>query len=200
MGTIDPKVINLSSRSLNECEIKLLSKGLKFTPTPNNSDIQELNKDIKAYTRRLRLAEYFQNDEDDEDTYEDDLVWNKSKFNPKKGRNTLLDKVCHTLESMPLKEDNNTEKKRSNLLKEEEKAMKSLANDNSIVIKEADKGGAVVIMNTEYYKTKILQMLNNTEFYSEISENSDKKTMKKIKRLLKNHNTTSSLTKKEKDR
>lgn len=35
---VNPKVINLSSRSLNEPEINLLSKGLKFTPMPNESN------------------------------------------------------------------------------------------------------------------------------------------------------------------
>ncbi|XP_062571387.1 uncharacterized protein LOC134233429, partial [Saccostrea cucullata] len=197
LGAIDPKVINLSSRPLNAAEIKLLSKGLKFTPTPSNSNLQELSKDIKEYTRKLRLAEFFHKDDEDENTSESDLVRNKSNFNPKKGRNSLLDTVCNTLQNIPLRNEKiNT---RSNLRKEEEKAVQSLTNDCSIVIKEADKGGAVVIMNTEYYKSKILQMLNNSEFYDEISENSDKKTMRKIKNLIKNHNTTSCLTDKEED-
>ncbi|XP_061190029.1 uncharacterized protein LOC133197859 [Saccostrea echinata] len=197
LGTIDPKVINLSSRPLNAAEIKLLSKGLKFTPTPSDSNLQELSKDIKEYTRKLRLAEYFHNDDEDENTSEGDLVRNKSNFNPKKGRNSLLDTVCNTLQNIPLNnEKNNT---RNNLRKEEEKAVQSLTNDSSIVIKEADKGGAVVVMNAEFYKTKILQMLINSEFYDEISENSDKKTMRKIKNLIKNHNTTSFLTAKEED-
>ena len=42
-------------------------------------------------------------------------------------------------------------------------------------IKEADKGEAVVIMDRDYYETKIIEMLLNPEFYSKISENQDKK-------------------------
>jgi hypothetical protein len=38
-------------------------------------------------------------------------------------------------------------KTKCNLLKEEEKALKDLSNNDDIVIKEADKGGGVVIMN-----------------------------------------------------
>ena len=58
---------------------------------------------------------------------------------------------------------------------EENKALESLTNDESIIIKEADKGETVVIMDRDYYETKIMEMLLNPEFYSEMSENQDKK-------------------------
>ena len=56
----------LSSSELNKTEIKLLEKGLKFTPTPSNSNTQELNKDILEFTRKVRLVEYFDGIEDDD--------------------------------------------------------------------------------------------------------------------------------------
>ena len=62
---------------------------------------------------------------------------------------------------------------------------------------KADKGGAVVIMDRDYYETKIMEMLLNPKFYSEMSENQDKKTMQKIKRLLLKHSSV--LTEKETD-
>ena len=86
---MEPKVFNLSDRQLTDSEIKLLSKGLKYTPTPHINN-QELKTDIKAYTRRLRLTEYFHDRETDESTEpEQDLVRNKSDFNPKRGRKPL---------------------------------------------------------------------------------------------------------------
>lgn len=48
----NPKVFNLSNRVLNETEIKLLSKGLKYTPTPRMNN-EQLKTDIKEYTRKL---------------------------------------------------------------------------------------------------------------------------------------------------
>ena len=190
-------MINLSSKQLNEWEIKLLSKGLKYTPIPN-SNKQELKKDIKEYTRRLRLAEYFNTTESDEsDSNEpEDLVRNKSNFNPKKGRNGMLDTVCETLQSLTLDTTHN-KSVRNNLSKNEEKALRSLASDKTIIIKEADKGGAVVIMNAAYYERKITHMLSNTEFYTEVAENQDKKAMQKIKKLL--HKHSSVLSEKEED-
>lgn len=77
----------------------LLSKGLKISPTPFNSNNQELTKDIKKYTRKLRLVEYFYSEDtekEEEFITEPDLVGNKSTFNPKRERNYVLDTVCDT--------------------------------------------------------------------------------------------------------
>lgn len=67
-------------------------------------------------TIRLRLAEYFDSDDDDENKTETNLVRHKSNFNPKKGRNALLDTVCGTLESMSI-EGNTLNKTQHNLSK-----------------------------------------------------------------------------------
>ena len=53
-----PKVMNLSTVSLTPSEIRTLSKDLKFTLTPPRN-LQEMEKDIKDFTKKLRLAEFF---------------------------------------------------------------------------------------------------------------------------------------------
>lgn len=122
---------------------------MKYTPTPS-SNKQDLRKDIKEHTRKLRLAEYFNDTESDEENENTqlDLVKNNSNFNPKKGRNNILDTVWETLQNLPLDSTDCIKSTKQNLSKEETNALKSLASDENIVIKEADKGGAVVIMDT----------------------------------------------------
>ena len=67
----------MSHRQLTpQTEIKLLEKGLKFTPTPSNSNIQALKSDISQFTCKVRLIEYFDDTEDDDES----LVRNKSNF------------------------------------------------------------------------------------------------------------------------
>ena len=81
---------------MTDSEIKLLSRGLKYTPTPrmNNS---ELKTDVKEYTRRLRLKEFFSENRGDESRNTDlgdkivNKVKNKSQFIPNRGRNSTLD-------------------------------------------------------------------------------------------------------------
>ena len=56
------------------------------------------------------------------------------------------------------------------------------------MIKEADKGGATVIMDRTYYQNKIFQLLSDTETYIELTKgNEDNKIMRKLRRLTKEH-------------
>ena len=48
----------MPSRELSNEEIKLLERGLKFTPTPKQNR-SELKTDIQEFSRKLRLLEYF---------------------------------------------------------------------------------------------------------------------------------------------
>jgi hypothetical protein len=59
-----------------------------------------------------------------------------------------------------------------------------LSNDKDVVIKEADKGGGAIVMNKTYYKQKILQMLEDQDYYKSAPENYDKKTISKIEEQL----------------
>ena len=55
-------VINLSQRQLTKSEISLLSKGLKFVPTPNTIDKAKLKQELEVFWRKLRLMWHFRND------------------------------------------------------------------------------------------------------------------------------------------
>ena len=48
---------------------------------------------------------------------------------------------------------------KNNLSNMEQKELSKLANDESIVIKPADKGGAVLILSTSRYQSMIMQHL-----------------------------------------
>ena len=87
--------------------------------------------------------------------------------------------------------------KKSNINCLERKALESLKNNEHIIIKQADKGGATVIMDKQYYKERILEMLSDRQAYGELKENEEKKIMKKINHLTKVYKQE--LTKKEID-
>jgi len=63
----DSTIINLSSRVLNENEVSVLSKGLKFIPTTNALDVVKVKSDLVEWERRMRLKEYFYGKEDKEE-------------------------------------------------------------------------------------------------------------------------------------
>ena len=52
---VSGSVVNLSRRGLSEEDVSLLSKGMKFSPTPTDIDQAKLKEDLEAYKRRMRL-------------------------------------------------------------------------------------------------------------------------------------------------
>ena len=64
---------------------------------------------------------------------------------------------------------------KNNLSKTEQSELSKLINDKTIIIKPADKGGAVVVLSTEHYKTMIMQHLDDTNTYKKLGLNIDMK-------------------------
>ena len=77
---VSDNVINLSKKVLTEAQIKVLSKGLKFCPTPKEIDRAKVMEDLENFGRRLRLKWYFRNEEEGFST---NPFKKKSTFNPK---------------------------------------------------------------------------------------------------------------------
>ena len=77
----------MSSIILNEYETSILSKGLKFCPTPEHYNAIVDAKDTAELCRKLRLTEFFH-----ESGFTDNsIVKGKSNFNPPPGRNDYLE-------------------------------------------------------------------------------------------------------------
>ena len=176
----------MSSRKLNDNEIKLLEKGLKLTPTPLKPNIQELNEDITEFTRKIRLVEYFEGNQDEND---ESLVRNKSSWIPPKGRDK-------DLEVIPLHPNENKNIK-YNLSKPQQNCTTSLANDKNIIIKEADKGGATVIMDTSFYREQTDILLSNPDYYKQLEESPHKDIINGYPKYIEKYK--SNLTEKERD-
>ena len=74
-----------------------------------------------------------------------------------------------------------------NITFSEQKAISKLANDESILIKQADKGGTTVIMNRPFYQKQIEKILYNNDYYKQPDQNLHKEIMKKCRSFLKYH-------------
>ena len=141
--------------------------------------------DIKTWERRMRLREYFYGREEEQDDDEDDLIKKKvkkSNWTPAEGRNRWLDQYLVEVKNdimNGLKRDF-----RMNITKLEERALKTLMNDNSIVIRPADKGSGIVIMDSDAYKSDIEKELMENETYELISEPVVKKIERDIKKTV----------------
>ena len=172
----DIKIINLSNKKLTDAEISLLNKGLKFTPTPKLGNTQELHEDSNEFNRKLRLAEFFDGTEDQDIS----LVRNKSSFIPPSKRNDALDEFINTVEKFPKTPIQSNVK--NNLTMQEQEAL--LRTNSEIIIKEADKGGATIIMNKEDYKELVETILNDEVYYTKLNTSPEKELNLKYKKFL----------------
>jgi len=109
-------------------------------------------------------------------------------FIPPLDRNAALNSFVKRVENIPLA-NASTEPgtTKSNINQRERTSIKSLSSDPNIIIKEADKGGAVVIMNTKHYKEMSENILNDTDYYEILQNNPSKIDRIQYNRLLNRH-------------
>lgn len=188
-------VLNLSSTPLSEDEESLLSKGLGFCPTPSRLNIQNLREDMDSFFRRLRLKEYFarkreedgiseHSDSDTDDADINDVFKKKSTWTPKCSKSIALesyiDAVTEKVEINMPRQDFPI----SNLNEGEFQALKHLEKREDIVIKKADKGSTVVVMNTNDYIDEANRQLSQSAFYKKIKNDPTKKHSDEISKAL----------------
>ena len=176
----------MSDTALTKEQINVLGKGLKFAPTPKEN-LTELEADIKSFCRKLRLKEHFYKDDSGNDK-PDILVKNKSKWTPPHNKNIKLDNCISSLSISSEELDNlPREKHTNNVSAKQRDAIMELQNNDSIIIKKADKGGAVCVMNRDFYANKIMEMLKDSSTYCQIEEGQLKQAKSKINKLIEHH-------------
>ena len=75
-----------------------------------------------------------------------------------------------------------------NLTKQERKALKELQEDQDLVIRKADKGNNLVLMDKDYYcDTLVMKDHLSTSTYQKVDSNSDKHVFNNLKLLIKKH-------------
>ena len=162
---VSSNVVNLFCRNLTSNEISLLSKGLKFVPTPRGINKAPIKEEMEAYGRKLKLMWHFRNDERE---FSYDPFKKKSKFDLKR-KDAAIELYLSRLEEQISSLDYKVGY--SNLTKGERDAVYSLKNDNSINIKMADEGSAVAVWDREEYLKETKNQLNDKNVYKELTGN-----------------------------
>ena len=133
-------------------QVSLLLKGLSFVPTLNIGDRNppSMRLEIAAYHRRLKLAAFFEGQEQ-RDYGERRRFLPPSAWTPKDHQlppaiPRLVQEDLQSASLLPNDEDHTP-----NLTPEEVEALRQLRQDAHLIIKPADKGSAVVVMDREHY-------------------------------------------------
>ena len=165
--------MNLSDHSLTPGQISLLSKGLKFCPTPGQPELADIKCDLDRFHTLICLKHFFSDNQKSftasqssstsllgggSEGFDHPNFRNKSKWS--------LECFITTNETRFLNRSI-YRRPRDNLTHSERVALKELKSMNHIVIKPADKGSAVVIQNTKDYVAEGLRQLKNEKYRSQ---------------------------------
>ena len=131
----------------------------------------------------MRLREYFFGQDKKEKKPEEKFTEKKkSEFTPEKGRDTWLDTYIEVVKSDVIA--GLTKAKKLNLSKQENTAMHELLHNDKIIIRPADKGSGIVIVNREDYISKLREEMKNSDSYQETEGNRADKAVKYVKKLV----------------
>lgn len=159
-------IVNLSSVELTHDEESLLSRGLNFCPTTGQYDDFTLLQDLDNFARSLRLQEFFFEKPQQSAS---PLPSTSSGWTPSPNRDKHLDLYIQAVQKDIVSAYKKKQPHHDNLSLAERKALKDLGNRKDIIIKPADKGGAIVVLNSSDYIQEGYRQLNDTKFYRHLN-------------------------------
>jgi hypothetical protein len=177
--------INLSDICLPSSTIKLLDKGLTFIPTYNRQPLNQIYDLQHRLVRNLMLKDFFSRRKHDSELdadAEDGLrqfrlpsTWIPPHSKISEETRTTTRDIYRATERLVNKRHSNNYgylrllNQRQNTSTIERQAIRDLKSQHEIVIKPADKGSAVVIMNRANYIQEGYRQLNNTQYYRKLT-------------------------------
>ena len=175
--------------AISDAEKSLLSKGLNFVPITKKSDEFDTKRDSELFFRRIRLKAFFSDNNSSQQPAKDPfelLSKRKSVWTPPDNQFASVDLFIEKCRNDVNKINFDQKLRHSNLPKEEWTALRSLRSRSDIVIKPADKGGALVVWRADLYKEEALRQLSDVNFYQEIDCDITSANQQKVKDTVKN--------------
>ena len=170
--------MNFTLNDIDNDALIVLSKGLKFIPSPGARYAkQELLRDWKDLERKMRLKFHFENTKD---TFKYHPFLQKSNFMPELGNSALenfLFQAKADIERMQIVRNNN------NLTTDQRKALRSLKENKNIIIKKADKNSTTVVIDKALYINQGLKHLEGNKHYENISASRSGEVYENIKHI-----------------
>jgi hypothetical protein len=165
-----------------------LSKGLNFCPTPGEPNFGDLHRDLDKFHISLRRRAFFSQEDPHSDPpyprVRNDLEQKfklPSKWNPlgPPDLEHFININEFHFDRIPIHSP-----RTDNLTRAERQALSELKNMPQIVIKPADKGSAIVIMNKTDYITEAERQLNNHTHYRAVPQDLTHKHESEVRTFL----------------
>lgn len=163
-----------SSFRLSLDERAVLEKGLSFIPTPSHINRLQLRQDLHNYHRKLKILDFFTYNSD----YSHLLFTNPSVWEPESKLispqiRTLIEHDLATFSALKVPSVNrivrHSNKSKSNITEEQQRALTTLRKLDNVIIKPADKGGQIVLQDRTDYLLEANRQLNDINYYKKLS-------------------------------
>jgi len=193
--------MNLSNFTLKETDLSVLNRGLTFIPTVSRFPYKFILDCQNRNIRNLKLRDYFQNSNRD---YDPEAFHNrflpKSDWIPptnslsKATLDAIIKVTSFTNKLISKKFIRNSSANspfvgcgpflKTNMTPQEIATIAELKNQRNVIIKPADKGGAVVCMDPTLYRAEGLRQLTNAKYYATIEQSLAIDTVPRINYIL----------------
>lgn len=176
-------IVNLSDFKLTKAQCSILEKGLSFSPTPFNFDKFDILRSFNDFFRQIKFSALYTN--------------NKDSSTDVKNKEDCIEfyQNCVLADISKLLPKYNKQQQKPNLSESEKRALSELKRNKDIIIKKADKGGAVVILNRIDYINEAMRQLNDDKSYKKLDEDPSNYVFTKINKILKNLENQNLITK-----
>ena len=173
-------VLNLSSYHLKPEESSLLQRGLTFIPNPRILSVNTIKNCHNNLIRSIKLKSFFRNNNKSFDpkikTFINKSTWTPENLQLPAGTLNTVNlisqataKICQNLKTVQYGDQSFYRlSETSNISLIERKSITSLSNNDQIIIKPADKGGSLVIMDKCNYVFEAERQLSDTCYYKPI--------------------------------
>ncbi|XP_044139139.1 uncharacterized protein LOC122929581 [Bufo gargarizans] len=194
-------VINISSTPLSPSELTLLQRGLYFCPSYGLNSF-ELELDLLRFFRNIRLRAHFE-DENREvhptPEKEGSLISSrdlglrtKSTYMPPRNQpavETFIKLVQRDTDTFIKGVREGQYKYTNNLTNTERVSLDALKRAKKVILKPADKGGALVVMDKTQYVAEVHRQLNDTAVYKKLDHNPTSSIATLINNTLRHYHT-----------
>lgn len=179
--------MNISGKEITTEELAVLDKGLKHAPT-NNLNKSNTYIGIQKYIRKINIKKYVMNNLWKPNTPRIDTtqlevhstLQNASTFNPQMSNNQNIE----VFKNLVLQDIDSLKIKKAADPIHMKKGIKRLTERKDIIIRPADKGGAIVLQSKEQYLTKLNRQLQDETTYTRLLGNPTIKYKKQLEAIV----------------
>ena len=173
-------VINLSDKNISNSTLMALSKGLSYIPSPKPTPYKQIYNSFLKYRKNMYNRYFFRHNTNN-NRHPFKLPTNFTA--PIPDNSNLQEYISNIYQDLKTEYEEHKEHAKPNISKDELQAIHNLKTDNDLIVKPADKGGAIVIWPKDAYLAEAYRQLNDSNHYRKLAHDPTLETLAEAKRL-----------------